>query len=288
MSSGLGSGTRARGRTPGGKVILADRLKKPRTIERKGRIDLVTDADRPVKRRCWALSGTSSRGRPSWRRSRGRTAGRRAGGAAILHRPLGRDHNYAHGVPHFSTTVGVGDRSGSWRGPSSTRCAGSCSPPPGEGAFLGGSGSGSPPATPWWTLFSTGLPTTPIRLEPRTAGVWRLHVKVQSIRRLGSAALDLAYVAAGRSRRVLGRPGSTPGTSRPGPLSSWRPGACHRPRRRGDHAGDGRHPRHLTQPSRRDAGGDAKVVLARRLAQLGASTLAPSPGRPPRAARRGG
>ncbi len=182
-----------------GGAVLRERFGQRRTIEYKGGIDLVTDADKASEE---ALLG--------FLRARFPDAGVLAeesgvsGGAGRLRfvvDPLDGTTNYAHGLPIFACNVGVMDEGG--------LAAGATYDPlrdelftaaRGEGATLNGEPlrvSGA--AELRRSLLCTGFPydihehyDLPLRL------FGAFMVKARAVRRLGSAALDLAYVAAGR------------------------------------------------------------------------------------------
>ena len=104
-------------------------------------------------------------------------------------------------MPHFCVSVAVEGRTGCSPASSTTRCGTSSSPPrAGEGATLNGQ-----PIQPSSierldrALLCTGFPYD-VREHPEgPVGLFTRFIDcAQGIRRMGSAALDLAYVAAGR------------------------------------------------------------------------------------------
>jgi myo-inositol-1(or 4)-monophosphatase len=184
-----------------GGAILAERFTMPRTIRRKGRIDLVTDADR-----------ASEEGVVGFLRSRfpaaailAEESGEHAGGAGAELRfyvdPLDGTTNYAHGVPHFAVTVAVADAGGLAAGAVLDPVRGELfAVARGAGAFLGErrlevSGCDE---------LHDALLVTGFAYDWNRSAAYALRVfgdfntRALSVRRLGSAALDLAYVAAGR------------------------------------------------------------------------------------------
>ena len=178
--------------------ILAERFDRERTVHYKGRIDLVTDSDRAseseliayIRRSlpdCTILSeeaGLSGRGELRW-----------------LIDPLDGTTNYAHRVPLFCVSVAV-------EGPAGLLAGVVCDPLRGE-LFSAAKGQGATVnGTPLRVstvdtldraLLCTGFPYD-VRERPDVPlGLFNRLIRLaQGLRRIGSAALDLAYVAAGR------------------------------------------------------------------------------------------
>jgi myo-inositol-1(or 4)-monophosphatase len=181
-----------------GGAILAEKFGQPRTIERKGSIDLVTDADRASEA---AVVGFLRERFPA-AAILAEESGEHAGSELRFYvDPLDGTTNYAHGIPHFAVTVGVADAAGLAAGAVLDPLRGELyTAARGEGAFLGGarlrvSGCAS---------LRDALLVTGFAYDSHVNAEYALRVfgdftaRSQSIRRLGSAALDLAYVAAGR------------------------------------------------------------------------------------------
>ncbi|MGE0543784.1 MAG: inositol monophosphatase family protein [Dehalococcoidia bacterium] len=115
--------------------------------------------------------------------------------------PLDGTSNYAHGYPHFSVSVAV-----LWHGRS---IAGAVYDPMRDECFDAAAGHGatlngramtvSQITTLDRALVSTGFPYAPERRAKVADLTARAIEAVQMLRRSGSAALDLAYVAGGRS-----------------------------------------------------------------------------------------
>jgi len=162
----------------------AERLRtlfgKPREIARKGRVDLVTDADRASEERVLALLRERAPGVAILAEESGEIG---KGDLRFIVDPLDGTTNYAHGIPLFTCTVAAEVEGVPVAG---------CTIDPmrdetyrahrGGGAFLNGARLRvSRAAHLVDSVVCTGF--------PRAA---------QGTRRLGSAALDLAYVAAGR------------------------------------------------------------------------------------------
>ena len=178
--------------------ILAERFHQPRTIDFKGGIDLVTDADR-----------ASEKVLLEWLRSRhpdhailSEESGASAGSTyRWIIDPLDGTTNYAHQLPHFSVTIAAEGEDGVQVGvvydPMREELFSAVR---GRGATLNGN-----PIRPSTidrldrALLCTGFPYD-VREHPEgPAGlIARFLGLVQGIRRLGSAALDMAYTASGR------------------------------------------------------------------------------------------
>jgi len=178
--------------------VLAERFDQPRTISFKGGIDLVTDADK-----------ASEAVLLSWLRERhpdhailSEESGASAGSSyRWIIDPLDGTTNYAHQLPHFSVSIAVESEGGVQVGvvfdPMRNELFSAVR---GRGAMLNGK-----PIRPSAidrldrALLCTGFPYD-VREHPEgPAGlIARFLVLVQGIRRLGSAALDLAYTASGR------------------------------------------------------------------------------------------
>jgi myo-inositol-1(or 4)-monophosphatase len=178
--------------------VLAERFDRERTVHYKGRIDLVTDSDKASEGELIAYvrgrfpnstilseeSGLSGQGELRW-----------------FIDPLDGTTNYAHRVPHFCVSVAVQD-------PDGLLAAAICDPLRGE-LFSAAKGQGatlngiplraSAVETLDRALLCTGFPYD-VRERPEVPlGLFnRLIRYAQGVRRMGSAALDLAYVAAGR------------------------------------------------------------------------------------------
>ena len=116
--------------------------------------------------------------------------------------PLDGTSNFAHGYPHFCVSLALmlGDRSiaGAIYDPLRDECFDAAL---GAGAALNSRPIGvSPVATLDRALVSTGFPYEPPERRRAVADLTaRAIERVQMLRRSGSAALDLSYVAAGRA-----------------------------------------------------------------------------------------
>ena len=183
----------------GGKV-LREMWKQTRTIELKGGIDLVTDADRASEAALLAFLSTRFPGAAVLAEESG-ASGTGVGGLRFFVDPLDGTTNYAHGVPHFAVTIGVADQGG-------LAAAATYDPlrdelftaARGAGAYLGDERLRHSGRTELrGSLLVTGFPYD---IHARHDFPLRLFgafiQKARAVRRFGSAALDLAYVAAGR------------------------------------------------------------------------------------------
>ncbi|MBN2149321.1 MAG: inositol monophosphatase [Anaerolineales bacterium] len=168
-------------------------------IEHKGVIDLVTEADRHSEE--FLLYEIRHR----FRRQRiiaeesGGVSGE--GGQVWYIDPLDGTVNYAHGVPIFSVSIAYAEdgkvRLGVVYDPTRDECFSASRQ---QGAWL--NGKAIQVATPQdldHSLLVTGFPYD-IRTNPHNNldHYTRFALNSQGVRRLGSAALDLCYVASGR------------------------------------------------------------------------------------------
>lgn len=181
-------------------AVLRERFTQARTIDFKGegRSDLVTDADRASEA---VMLEWLAREVPQHAVLAEESGARGQGDFTWYVDPLDGTTNYAHGVPHFCVTLAV-------EGPAGLLAGVSYDPlrdelfaaARGEGATLNGqplrvSGAASLDQA----LLCTGFPYDLQQHPEVPLGLFtRLVCRAQGMRRLGSAALDLAYVAAGR------------------------------------------------------------------------------------------
>jgi myo-inositol-1(or 4)-monophosphatase len=179
--------------------VLRQRFGRLRTIEYKGSgIDLVTDADRASEEVLLEFIHRRFPGAAVLAEESGASG---SGRLRFVVDPLDGTTNYAHGFPHFAVNVAVEDEQGT--------AAGATYDPVrdelflaarGEGATLDGDRIGvSAEAELGRALLVTGFPydvhesfDVPLRLFAAYL------TRTRAIRRTGSAALDLAYVACGR------------------------------------------------------------------------------------------
>ena len=181
-----------------GAAVLAEKFGGNRQIEHKGHIDLVTDADKAAEEAILAVIRSRFPEHAILAEEEG------ASGDSPFRwivDPLDGTTNYAHGIPHFCTSVAcevngrleVGVIVDPLRDEIFSAARG-------RGAFLGGRRLQVTDAAQLdRAVLATGFPYW---VQERTDEVMELfgaflHV-ARGLRRYGSAALDLAWVAAGR------------------------------------------------------------------------------------------
>jgi len=185
-----------------GAAVLRQRWGTARTIDKKGTIDLVTDADRASEAAVLAALRARFPGAAILAEESGASAAPGApSGLQFYVDPLDGTTNYAHGLPHFAVTVAVADGAG-------LAAAATCDPLRDE-LFLASRGGGatlngrpirhSGCAEVGEALLVTGFPYDVHREHAEVLRRFAAFVtSAQGVRRLGAAALDLAYVACGR------------------------------------------------------------------------------------------
>ena len=182
-------------------AVLRDFFDKPFQVSRKGAIDLVTEADVAAEKRVLAiLAEAFPEDAILAEESSNQYQGAPSGGTWIID-PLDGTTNFAHRFPWFAVSIAyaVGDASqvGIIYAPMWDEffCAGRSA-----GAWLNGRRLAvSAAATLEESLLATGFPyTIREKSDDILAALAALLPKVQGVRRAGAAALDLAYVAAGR------------------------------------------------------------------------------------------
>jgi myo-inositol-1(or 4)-monophosphatase len=180
-------------------LLLKSKLNDRHTIEFKGEIDIVTEADRmsealilsAIQRQCPGHDILSEESSATLKGSSYRW----------IIDPLDGTTNYAHGYPVFCVSIAL-ERDGEV-------CLGVVFNPmldemfaaeKGEGTFLNGRRlSVSATAILSHGLLATGFPYDIRESKDNNINYFvEMARKAQAIRRAGSAALDLAYVAAGR------------------------------------------------------------------------------------------
>jgi len=114
--------------------------------------------------------------------------------------PLDGTINYLYGIPHWCVSVACADANGAIAGavfdPSRDELFTTAR---GDGAHLGGRPiAASSVGDPGMALIATGFSYDAIERAAQAAIVARVAGSVRDLRRAGSAALDLAWVAAGR------------------------------------------------------------------------------------------
>ncbi len=183
-----------------GGAVLRERWGQVRTIELKGGIDLVTDADHASEAALLAFLRERFPGAAVLAEESG-ASGAGAGGLRFFVDPLDGTTNYAHGVPHFAVNVAVSDARG--------LAAGATYDPLRDELFTAGRGEGATlGAEPLarsergrleGSLLVTGFPYDVHQRPEYPLALFGAFIRrARAVRRFGSAALDLAYVAAGR------------------------------------------------------------------------------------------
>lgn len=185
-------------------ALLLERFSQTRTVGFKGpaRTDLVTDADTASE----ALILSQLRARfPTHAVLAEESGASGVGSFTWFVDPLDGTTNYAHGVPHFCVTLalegpvgeGVGLLAGVVYDPMRDECFSAAR---GEGAFLDGHRltAGGPSALAD-AVVCTGFPYD-VHDGPDSTLALFTHVvrRARGVRRMGSAALELAWLAAGR------------------------------------------------------------------------------------------
>ena len=178
---------------------LIARLATERQISFKGGTDLVTDADRAAEQKIVELLGARFPEHGILAEERGAVPG--SAPYRWIVDPLDGTTNYAHGVPHYCVSIAV-------EGPQGV-LAGAIFDPVRDELFLAGRGQGATlngkPLRVGTTvaladaLLATGFPYDLWTNPTHTLSLFdTFATQARGMRRLGSAALDLAYVAAGR------------------------------------------------------------------------------------------
>jgi myo-inositol-1(or 4)-monophosphatase len=186
-----------------GARVLRDLYDRPREVHLKGRIDLVTDADKAAEEKVLELLRDRAPGARILAEESGAEGGE--GEVGFIVDPLDGTTNYAHGLPLFCCTVAAEEGG---------RPVAACTVDPmrdevfyaarGKGAFLRRGFSEkklhvSAARELVEALVCTGFPYGDREKLPEMVAAFGKFTEVsRGSRRLGSAALDLAYVAAGR------------------------------------------------------------------------------------------
>lgn len=181
-----------------GAEILKQLHDKPRDVHLKGRIDLVTDADKAAEEAVLRLIEQSAPGVKILAEESGEQG---SGDVRFIVDPLDGTTNYAHGIPLFCCTVAAEERG--------QVVAGATVDPMRDELFFASRGNGawlngtrlrvSHTTELLQALLCTGFPYGQGEgLAEMIASFGRFTALSRGVRRLGSAALDLAYVAAGR------------------------------------------------------------------------------------------
>ena len=182
-----------------GGEVLRRKFGGRRSIEYKGGIDLVTDADHASEAVLLEFLRKRSPGAAILAEESGASGS--AGGVRFIVDPLDGTTNYAHGLPHFAVNVAAEDESG--------LAAGATYDPLRDELFVAGRGRGatlnaepihvSDAQEMGRALLCTGFPYDVHEHPDPPLRLFGAYLRrARAIRRLGSAALDLAYVACGR------------------------------------------------------------------------------------------
>src|SRR5258708_4418810 len=184
-------------------VLLRDAVQRPRQIDYKGVINLVAESDRASEalivgglRDTYPEHGIVGEEGSSFSPS----------GEGPHYRwhvdPLDGTTNFAHGIPHFSVSIGLSGPDGSpllglVYDPMRDECFTAIK---GQGAYLNGKPLHvSIEADLAHSVLATGFPYDRwITADNNTTQFLNFILRAQAISRMGSAALDLSYVAAGR------------------------------------------------------------------------------------------
>jgi myo-inositol-1(or 4)-monophosphatase len=184
--------------------VLMRRFEGELAIESKGSaIDLVTVADRESEASIVARLRAEFPGDAILAEESGAIAG---GGRRWIVDPLDGTTNFAHRFPHFSVSIALYEGAEALLGvvydPNRDECFSAAA---GGGAWLDAPRGGhrrlavTTTATVARGLFATGFPYDPARAgHDNLPELARVLAVSRGIRRPGSAALDLAYAAAGR------------------------------------------------------------------------------------------
>jgi myo-inositol-1(or 4)-monophosphatase len=182
-----------------GEVLLSYYGRPPEGVESKSSAtDLVSDADREAER---AIRELLERERPEdgLVAEEGSHAEAASGRRWVVD-PLDGTINFLYGFPAWAVSVALEDAGGTLVGVvhspihRETFCA-----VRGEGAHLGDRRLAVRPARPLeQALVATGFSYEPDRRATQAEVIGRLLPRARDIRRAGAAALDLAWVAAGR------------------------------------------------------------------------------------------
>lgn len=180
-------------------ALLKGRLHERHTVEYKGEINLVTEADRLSEQLIVERIGRSYPGHDILTEESAETAN--SSGFRWIIDPLDGTTNYAHGFPVFCVSIALEVAGviqlGAVYNPMLEELF---TAERGKGAFLNGARLAvSRTADLNKALLATGFPYDLRQDRNNNMNYFRaLAMSTQAVRRAGSAALDLAYVAAGR------------------------------------------------------------------------------------------
>ena len=201
--SALGEILRTAGRAAlaAGSVLRA-LYDKPHRITHKGSIDLVTEADVAAEQTVLAILREAGGGIDFLAEESHASYEKLPQGPVWVIDPLDGTTNFAHGFPFFAVSIayaeGTASKVGVVYAPMQDELFCACQ---GSGAWLNGRAMRvSEAVTLQDSLLATGFPYA---IEQEVVGVMaaltRLVTRCQGVRRAGAAALDLAYLACGRT-----------------------------------------------------------------------------------------
>ncbi|GBE26003.1 inositol-1-monophosphatase [bacterium BMS3Bbin02] len=181
-----------------GAGVLASRFGERLHVRQKGRLDPVTEVDLASEK---AIVAVLREHRPGDGILAEEGSGQASAGRRWIIDPLDGTVNFIHGIPHFSVSVALWDDDTGLVGvvihPVSNETFAAAR---GQGATLNGRTiSVSSVTAMHQAVVVTGFPYDHDRFAPEYAAPFTaVLAEVNGIRRLGSAALDFAWVAAGR------------------------------------------------------------------------------------------
>ena len=170
------------------------------SVREKGPADLVTEADEASQKTIQGIVLGAFPDHAFLAEEGKRTETASESGYRWIVDPLDGTTNYVHGLPHFAVSIGLEYRGELVVGVVFDPLANDCfSAAKGQGAFLNGQCLQVSAATQASeALVAVGLPTQ-VRGDSREiATMVALMTRSRAIRRMGSTALNLSYVAAGR------------------------------------------------------------------------------------------
>ena len=182
--------------------VLRDLHNKPHRITHKGSIDLVTEADVAAEQTVLAMLREAGSGIDFLAEESHSSYKNLPQGPVWIIDPLDGTTNFAHDFPFFAVSiayaVGTVSKVGVVYAPMQDELFCACL---GSGAWLNGRAmqvSGA--ATLQDSLLATGFPYAIAQeVEGVMAALARLLTRCQGVRRTGAAAVDLAYLACGRT-----------------------------------------------------------------------------------------
>jgi myo-inositol-1(or 4)-monophosphatase len=178
--------------------LLREGYGKSHSIDFKGRIDLVTEMDRMSETYLVSQIQQKFPDHTIYAEESGQIAGRK--GACWYIDPLDGTTNYAHHMPNFAVSVAYAEDNelelGVVYDPMRDECFSAAR---GQGAYLNGERIHVSEAQELIAcLLVTGFPYDHETAEKNLANFAHFTRLSQGVRRLGSAAIDLCYIAAGR------------------------------------------------------------------------------------------